>query len=151
FAYDLNGNLTQRNDPTTQLILTYDALDQTASATATWAQPESYVYDDLGRRISKTVGTTTSNFLYDGLEIVGDYGAWSGSAQARYTHGLGLDEPVLRAPSSGGVQYYHQDGLGSAVAVTDGTGTALGATRFDAWGGVVTRTGAINRYGYTGR
>ena len=45
----------------------------------------------------------------------------------------------------------HQDGLGSVVAVTDGTGEATGTARYTAWGTVARSTGGIPQYGYTGR
>jgi RHS repeat-associated protein len=48
-------------------------------------------------------------------------------------------------------QYFHQDGLGSVVAVSDQTGTATGTQRFDAWGNILASTGTIPQYGYTGR
>jgi RHS repeat-associated protein len=47
----------------------------------------------------------------------------SGTATARYTQGLGIDEP-LEVYEGGKSYYYHADGLGSIVALTKSTGTA---------------------------
>jgi len=45
------------------LSLTYDAWDQLTQANKTWANPESYAYDDLGRRIRETVKVRVRTFV----------------------------------------------------------------------------------------
>lgn len=150
FAYDLNGNLQSKNGPSGTLNMTYDAWDRMTNAQKTWALPEYYTYDDEGRRIQKTVGATTKDYLYDGLDIIGEYTTNWGTPQVQYTHGPELDTPIIRA-SGGTSSYYHQDGLGSIVAVTDQAGEATGTIRYDAWGSVSRQTGGIPQYGYTGR
>ncbi len=49
------------------------------------------------------------------------------------------------------VQYYHQDGLGSVVAVSNATGATDATNRYDAWGNKSASTGTTPQYGYTGR
>jgi RHS repeat-associated protein len=147
-TYDADGNLTGRND--TGLALTYDGLNRLTQATQTGQPTQSYAYDDQGRRISKTVGTTTTNLLYNGPDIVGEYAATWGLPIAQYTHGPKVDDVTVRSTSTT-AQYFHQDGLNSVVAVTNNLGTTDATQRFDAWGNKIASTGTAPRYGYTGR
>lgn len=160
-VYDANGNLTQKCESgtvtrtdtactgTTVTTLTYSALNQLTQATKTNLPPETYVYDDRGRRIQKTTSATT-NYLYNGPDITAEYGTNWASPSALYTHGPNWDDPILRTAGTA-TQYYHQDGLGSVVGLTDQAGATVGSQRFDAWGVKLASTGTIPQYGYTGR
>lgn len=64
FSYDANGNLT--NDGVRSY--TWNARNQLASLTGPVSG--SFAYDGVGRRRSKTIGSTTTGFLYDGLNPV---------------------------------------------------------------------------------
>jgi len=150
FGYDANGNLESKSGSSGTLTMTYDAWDRLIQAQKTWALPEYYTYDDEGRRIQKTVGATTKDFLYDGLDIIAEYTTNWSTPHVHYTHGPGIDAPIIRV-SGGTSSYYHQDGLGSVVAVTDESGDATGTVRYDSWGAVARQTGGIPQYGYTGR
>jgi RHS repeat-associated protein len=156
-----NGNLLQkceggtvtRSDTTctgtTVTNLRYDALNR-LSQVVKGSGTETYLYDDTGRRIQKTAGSTATNYLLSGPDILAEYDpSWSTPA-AQYLHGPALDEPIARITATA-TQYYHQDGLGSIVAVTDGTGATTGTQRFDAYGNKLASTGTIPQYGYTGR
>lgn len=148
-GYDDNGNLTSKVEGSTTTSLTWDALNRLTQVTKTGISSQSYIYDDQGRRISKTVGSTTTNYLYNGPDIVGEYGSdWTPVAQ--YTHGQDIDDPILRATATA-AQYFHQDGLGSVVGLSDQTGATTGTQRFDAWENKLASTGTIPLYGYTGR
>jgi RHS repeat-associated protein len=75
-------------------------------------------------------------------------------AAAIYIHGPNTDEPLMRQTGSGPgspAGYYHHDGLGSVIAMTNAAGTITGSQRFDAWGNDASATGAVQQYGYTGR
>lgn len=69
---------------------------------------------------------------------------------ARVTHGPGIDDPLLRITASK-TQYYHADGLGSIIAVTNPDASLASTSHYDAWGDTIGGTGSIPRYGYTGR
>ncbi len=83
-----------------------------------------YKYDGLGRRVEKEViaGTTaTTRYVYDNedtmLELSG-----ANVIVARYTHGPGIDEPLIM--EKGGVSFfYHPEGLGSITELTNQFGT----------------------------
>jgi len=61
-----------------------------------------------------------------------------------------MDDPLVRIAGTT-AQYYHQDGLGSVVGVTNGTGGTDATARYDAYGNKIASTGIIPQYGYTGR
>ena len=167
YVYDANGSLTKKCvggtvtrtaiDCTatggTVTSLTYDTLDRMTQAVA--ATTESYAYDQAGKRIRKVSGATTTNFHYMGPDIYAEYGTTFTAQNAITTHGPGNDDPILRQTGTGPTaiaKFYHQDGLGSVVAVSTATGTTDGTQRFDAWGNKTTVTGAaVATYGYTGR
>jgi RHS repeat-associated protein len=151
FEYDDNGNLVQKAAGSETLSLVYDALDRLVEAQRTGFPLESYRYDPDGRRIEKSVGGDTTRFVYSGSDIVAEVGSDWATPRALYTHGPGIDDPLVRTDDDGGALYYHRDGLGSSVAVSDQTGTTAATARYDAFGQVVEATGAIPRYGYTGR
>ena len=78
--------------------------------------------------------------------------------KARYTHGPGIDEPISVDRDTDGngtldtTYYYHFDGLGSVIALTDISGNVVQTYVYDAFGKIVQQTGSIgNPYTYTGR
>ena len=146
-TYDADGNLKGRSD--SGLALTYDPLNRLTQATI-GGQTQSYVYDDQGRRIQKTVAGVATNMLYNGADIVAEYGPTWGLPLAQYTQGPKIDDPIIRATATA-AQYYHQDGLGSVVGVSNNLGTTDATQRFDAWGNKIASTGTTPHYGYTGR
>ncbi len=159
--YDDNGNLTTKcegsgvtTNGTTSCTgstitnLTYDALNQLVQVDKTGLSSQTYAYDDQGRRVSKKVYGNATKYLYNGNSIHGEYSTWS-KADAIYTHGPGIDDPLLRITTND-TRYYHKGGLGSVVATTDKTGAVTGNASYDAWGNT-TSSGNIPQYGYTGR
>ena len=154
------GDCTASGTGATTLQLVWDALDHLNAATRTGvgAIAESYAYDDSGRRIQKTSGATTANYLYDGDAI---HAEWTGSSisgmpAAVYAHGAGVDEPLLRltgttnSPAATEAAYL-QDGLGSVIGTASTAGTLTANQRFDAWGVKTASAGTTPTYGYTGR
>jgi RHS repeat-associated protein len=92
----------------------------------------SFQYDPFGRRIRKISVSGTSVYVYDGDNQIEELNS-SGGVVARYAQGLGIDEP-LALYRSGKKYYYHADGLGSIVALSDNHGTPKGSYTYDAFG-----------------
>ncbi|MDH3976734.1 MAG: MopE-related protein [Deltaproteobacteria bacterium] len=112
-----------------------------------------YAYDVFGRRIERKVTTDgtlllTTNYLYDNEDIVAIYE--NGTLTKEFIHGPGIDEP-LAIKTGGSWNYYHADGLGSVMALTDGSGAKVGSTYgYDSFGNLV--KGSLDKvYTYTGR
>ncbi|MBI4559839.1 MAG: hypothetical protein HY706_19800, partial [Candidatus Hydrogenedentes bacterium] len=86
-----------------------------------------YRYDALGRRIAKDGDTGHAldlQYIYDGWQVVEErYN--TDVVVADYAYGNGVDEvlQMRQNPATGGDTYwYHQDELGTTVALTDATG-----------------------------
>lgn len=167
-AYDSNGNLTGRAG----WVYTYDAQNRLVEADGTLAgtgNRMTFAYDGLNRCVSRHLyqwdgsvwqAAWNKYFVYDGWSLVAEYDAPDADEPAfRYVHGPIIDE-ILARFSPGGTTYYHHDGLGSTVALTDESGAALEAYRYDAFGrphaydslgNPLTTSAYQNRFLFTGR
>ena len=149
FLYDANGNL--RADGTTNYV--YDAENRLVSASG--ATSATLSYDPLGRLFQVTGGGNTTQFLYDGDELVAEYNG--ATLLRRYAHGTGSDDPVVWYEGSGltvrrNLMRDHQGSI-VAVAVGDASGASHSINGYDAWGipnGGWT-LGTNGRFGYTGQ
>jgi YD repeat-containing protein len=119
FSYDDNRNLTGDGVQS----FTWNARNELASLTG--PVNGSFAYDAFGRRRSKTVGGTTTQFLYDGLNPVQELSG--GSPTANLLTGLSIDEYFTRTDASG-VRNFLTDALGSTVALADGSGRSRRST-----------------------
>jgi hypothetical protein len=114
FSYDDNGNLTSDGTNT----YSWNALNELSGTSG--GVSASFGYDGFGRRRTKTVGGTTTQFLYDGLNPVQELA--SGTPTANLLTGLEIDEYFTRIDAST-TRNYLTDALGSSVALADGSGT----------------------------
>lgn len=119
-TYDGRGNLTSEGSRT----FAYD-LENRLTAT-TDASAMSLAYDPLGRLRQTTVGSATTQFLYDGDRLVAEYDG-AGTLLRRYVHGSGVDEPVVWYEGAGLIDARHlmADERGSIVAVSGASTTRL--------------------------
>jgi RHS repeat-associated protein len=143
YSYDSNGNLTSDGSQG----YSWNARDQLTGITG--GASASFAYDAVGRRRSKAVSGTTTQFLYDGLTPVQELA--SGTPTANLLTGLGIDEYFTRTNGSGALNYLN-DALGSSVALTDGSGTVVGEYTYEPFGTTTTSgTTSGNTFGFTGR
>lgn len=119
----------------------------------------AYRYDALGRRIEKDVNGVVTRYVYDGENILLEYDG-SNVLKARYTHGPGIDNPLVMQRDTDGDGlfgpteqfYYHTDVLGSVLALTDSAGEPVRSYLYTAFGTVADEAGLIeNPYTFTGR
>src|ERR1035441_239310 len=78
-TYDLNGNTL--NDGTNSYV--WDARNRLVSADGNGA---SFAYDPLGRRVSKTISSTTTGFLYDGVNAIEELNGAETASQTQYSY-----------------------------------------------------------------
>jgi RHS repeat-associated protein len=146
-SYDANGNLT--SDGVNSFV--WNARNQLVQIQQGGSPQLSFTYDALGRRISKTVGTTTpTQYLYDGDNAVQEA---QGTAVNPILTGLGIDERYARNDVSGRT-YFLTDLLGSTIGLANGAGEVKQRYAYDPYGNVTqtdTSTGYTNPYQYTGR
>jgi RHS repeat-associated protein len=150
FAYDNNGNMISRTDQTSTTTYQYDAENRLIRINKPDGTVIAYRYDPFGRRIEKSVNGTITRYLYDGESILYEMDG-SNTMLARYTHGPGIDEPLI-TNRGGSSYYYHADGLGSITHITDATGSIVQSYVYSAFGEIVAQAGGLaNPYTYTSR
>ena len=152
-VYDTNGNLVSDGAWT----YGYDYENRLIAA-SNGTVAAAYRYDPFGRRVARTVNSTTTSYLYDGDQVIAEYDA-SGALLRKYTYGPGIDEPILLQKGADSY-YYHRDGLGSVTELTNSSGSVVESYSYDAFGKTtihdssgnpLTQSALGNRVGFTGR
>ncbi|MCW0394723.1 hypothetical protein NB696_000824 [Xanthomonas sacchari] len=143
-SYDSNGNLL--SDGTRSYV--WDDRDRLSQIKQGDSVLASFSYDALGRRIAKTEGGTTTQYLYDGLDAVQE--TQGGTVNPILT-GPGIDQRFARN-DNGGRTYFLTDLLGSTRLLTDTAGTAVQRYDYDPYGSTTQSSASFtNPYQYTGR
>ncbi|TMA82907.1 MAG: RHS repeat protein, partial [Deltaproteobacteria bacterium] len=127
YEYDNNGNMTRKTAKVGGAITTYeyDAENKLLRAVSP-SNMANYKYDGLGRRVEKEIiagSTTVSRYVYDNEDILLELNG-SNTIVARYTHGPGIDEPLILEKNNQSF-YYHADGLSSIMELTNQSGTVV--------------------------
>ncbi len=105
--------------------------------------------DSEGNEIATTTPNTTIYF-YDGANMIAEYNE-KGNMKAKYNHNLGIDSP-LSVQQGKNVYWYHADGLGSIVALSDKHGFEAQEYSYDSFGNIKSENGIVDQpYTYTGR
>lgn len=162
FAFGADNEMTNFNGT----ALTYDAdANLTGDGTNSYAWDArnhlvaisggavaSFVYEGLGRRASKTMNRTTTQFVYDKLNPVQELdGASPPNVTANVLTGMGIDEYFSRTDSSGAMSFL-RDTLGSTVALTDSSGALNTQYTYQPFGAAMASGPAnANPYQFTGR
>jgi RHS repeat-associated protein len=150
YTYDNKGNRTVTAPyHTSDTCYTYDQPNrltkiQTGSG-STCTHPTTvgtYAYDGDGMRESKVVGSTTTQFTWDGVggNVLQQY---DGTTKTSFLYGPG-GMPVEQIGGSTST-YLHHDQLGSTRLVTDSAGSTLTATTitYQPYGAVVSTSGSL--------
>jgi RHS repeat-associated protein len=91
--------------------------------------------------------------VYDGEDIIlQTQSDGTTTTVTPYVHGPGIDEPLAMIKDGGQPYYYHADGLGSIVAITDASGNIVQRYTYEAFGQLTADNPSFdNFYTYTGR
>jgi RHS repeat-associated protein len=109
-----------------------------------------YKYDPFGRRIEKNVNGDITRYVYDGANIVTEYDG-NGNVKNAYIHNLAIDDP-LAVQQGTNAYFYHKDGLGSVVNLTDSTGSVVKSYTYKSFGEIYSQAGSlVQPYTFTGR
>jgi RHS repeat-associated protein len=154
-TYDTNGNLTNCQG----WSYTYDAQNRLVTANNVVAGKAAiFVYDGKNRCVKRTLNGVVTYLGYEDWNLIEERDSF-GALTTHYIHGAAIDEIVARV-DAGGVAYYHHDGLGSTVALTNSAGVLVERYEYDVYGaasiytaaGVVVPTSAFNnRFLFTDR
>jgi RHS repeat-associated protein len=145
-SYDANGNLLSDGTNT----YTWDERNHLQSING--AVTASFQYDAVERRIGKTIGSVSTGYLYDGINVVQEKNGTGAGATvtANLLSGLSVDELYERLDSTG-AYIILTDALGSAIVVTNGAQATVASYIYDSYGNT-TQTGTnANSQQYTGR
>lgn len=150
YAYDAKGD--RRSAVPAVGSATCDTYDQASRLTqiqtgsgATCTSPTTlgtYTYDGAGVRESKTVGSTTTHFTWDGRGAL-VLQQKAATAVTSFIYGPS-GEPVEQIAGST-TTYLHHDQLGSTRLITDAAGSATTATTvtYDPYGNVTATVGSL--------
>jgi RHS repeat-associated protein len=169
YGYDANGNMTSKTEAGTTTTYTYDYANRLISI----RNPQSeirYSYDGYSRRISRLVKGSgfgipeaeKTDYLWDGMNVMLEFYQNKGNP-LEYIYGNGqlisrddlLVLPVSKRLVYQNTHWFHQDGLGSVVNLTDSSGNVKLTYGYDAFGEITKEEGAVgwkkNRYTFTGK
>jgi RHS repeat-associated protein len=151
YGYDLNGNAVTKNDSAGITTYAWDFENRLTSVTLPGAGGTvSFKYDPFGRRIYKSSSTATSIFAYDGSNQIEETNS-SGTAVARYSQGLNIDEPLAMLRSAT-TSFYNADGLGTVTSLANASGTLAQTYTFDSFGKQISSGGSLtNPFQYASR
>jgi len=151
FTYDANGNEISVVRPfSPKLLYKYDAANRLVAATGGLVN-SAYAYDGDGNRVLQS--TPRGTYLYANdvatvLPLVLNEQGPDGNID--YAYGLDL----IEEDSAGFNYFYHYDGLGSVVALTNSVGKPQAAYAYDPWGNpLLTLTDSVgtkNKFRFTG-
>jgi RHS repeat-associated protein len=147
YSFDANGNTLS---DASGKSYTWDFENRLVQAVNPGVGTTTFRYDPFGRRIQKSGPLGTTNYLYDGYNVIEDLDN-SGNVLARYTQGTHVDE-WLAELRSGTSSYYERDGLGSVTSLSNSAGALANTYTYDSYGKVMASTGTLaNPFQYTGR
>jgi YD repeat-containing protein len=110
-GWDKNGNPIQKTDSGGTTFYTWNSANELIRIDLPDGSAVTYKYDPLGRRIEKNVNGTVAAYLYDLSTILLELDS-EGTVRARYTHGPGVDRPLM-VERNDQAYFYHADGQGN--------------------------------------
>jgi len=148
---DYNGNTQTKVVGSNTTTYAWDFENRLSSVTLPGSGGTvSFKYDPFGRRIYKSSSSGTSIHAYDGDNLIEETNA-AGTAVARYSQGLNIDEPLAMLCSST-TSYYQADGLDSVSSLSNAAGALAQTYTFNSFGNQTASSGSLtNTFRYAGR
>ena len=147
YTYDNNGNTLTKSGGATY---GWDFENRLSSAVVPGTGTVMFRYDPFGRRIQKSGPLGTTDYLYDGDNLLEEVDN-NGNVLARYTVTRSPDEQLSEL-RSGTTSYYEADGLDSNTSLSNGAGALVQTYTYDSFGKLTASTGTLtNPFQFTGR
>jgi RHS repeat-associated protein len=151
FTYDMAGNVTLRKDQlNNRTTYTWDGESRLIRFVAANAGIYTYSYDADGRRVAIAQPGAVQLSVWDMENVFLDTDAF-GSIQTEYTSSPQLYGCSVSRASGGNSVFYQFDGTGSTSSLTGSGGTVLGTFTYDAYGNIISGSGASDKLLYQGR
>jgi RHS repeat-associated protein len=146
-GYDDNGALASQSS--SSLSYVWDERGHLSQVLSGGSALASYQYDAFSRRITKTVGGSTTAFLHDGWQVIQELAG--GIPTANLLTGLRMDEIFRRSTTTSSSDYL-VNALGTVVALTDSSGAIQTSYGYEPYG-VSTQSGSTttNNLTFTAR
>jgi RHS repeat-associated protein len=146
-SHDFDGNMTALGT----MSFTWDPLNRLKSRSVA-GTPYTYTFSYDARDRRTAIDYQSTKFIYQGQNLVAtSYRKAGGYYAANYLFGPGIDEPLARVDSTS-VTYYSVDGLGSAILVSDDTGTVKNKYSYNSWSELKTASETVVQpFRYTAR
>ncbi len=119
--------------------------EQQATSASKAGTSVSWDYDPNSRQMEKTVNGASSVAYFAGSEVMGDYDS-AGTLQNRYVAGA-FGEPGLQISSAGTKSFFHAEGNGSIVALSDAAGAVTNRFSYSPFGESAPLTGTPFGFG----
>ena len=151
YTYDNNGNTLTTVAAAGTTTYNWDFENRlTSVALPGSGGTVSFKYDPFGRRVQKSSSSGTTNYLYEGANVLEEVDG-SGNVLARYVQAPGVDQPLAQT-RSGATSYNEADGLGSVTSLSNSSGALANTYTYDSFGKLTASSGIVtNPQRYTGR
>jgi RHS repeat-associated protein len=151
YSYDANGNTARKSasdDPGNDLNFAYDSGNRLVQTTQGGHVLGQYDYDAQGMRIRHYQSDRGDlEYFYDGRSVIDEWKA-GGGVMAHYSYA----DKLMSLATGGSTQYYHLDGLGSTVNLTDSAGGTKISYFLNPWGMILNQIGdSVNRRVFTAK
>ena len=152
FAYDNNGNQTQKVEPSGTTTYTWDPRDRLIQENLPGGVTDLFGYDTAGLRVAMQDSQGSKRVLLEGIEELAEYATGTGLRRARFDHDPSHVDGLLAQLTSQDKNYFINDALGSVYALADINGNTSARYNYDAFG---SRSAALEQiptnWGFTGR
>ena len=146
-TYDASGNPTNYLGAT--LVWEGQRLKSYTPKDASSGRANSYVYsyDENGIRTRKTIGSTVTDYYYNGTLLMGTVKTTTNSDGSTTTSKLRFsydaDGKVVAVNYNGNYYYYLRNAQSDIVKLIDKTGATVVEYRYDSWGKLLSTSGSL--------
>lgn len=146
YSYDNNGNQTKKpsGNFNPNPIYAFDFENRLIAHTTSAGNAYDYLYDGVGNRLRKHMGTAVTRYIYDNSGSLSRLMATSGDqnyASTFWIYGLGLIK-------DGDGRYMLEDASGNVRFATSSTGSKSASNNYDPFGNNIATSGLFSEFQY---